>query len=153
MLITNNLKQTNSIKGEHVEPQATPPMSEIYIVSTPLKADIMAQLPNHLIMDIIRQVDGGLNTHKQKFKSVISTIEAPLKFHEEFDGEWFGHFEKMGDKSPRSDWYGHSVDFWLNSRNICVEDPVEIEQFEHCGLYEVLGENYRDNGSILAIWG
>ena len=126
---------------------------------------IFSQLPNRLIMDIIKTVDGGLNTHKKKFKSVIASIEAPIKFHEEFDGEWFGHFEKMGTQSDkrrvaaggaldrRSDWMGQSIDFWLFSRNICVEDPVEIEQMEYCGLYEVLAENYMDKGSIMGIWG
>ena len=34
----------------------------------------MAQLPNHLIMDIIKLVDGGLNTHKQKFKGVMNQL-------------------------------------------------------------------------------
>jgi len=113
---------------------------------------IFSQLPNDLIMDIIKSVDGGLNTHKKKFKSVIESIEAPLKFHEKFDGEWFGHFENMGDKSPRSDWMGHSIDFWLISRNICVSD-IDLDTMMNCGLYEMLGEHYRDEGSIMGIWG
>ena len=37
--------------------------------------NIMTQLPNHLIMDIIKLADGGLNTHKQKFKGVMDSIE------------------------------------------------------------------------------
>ena len=37
--------------------------------------NIMAQLPNHLIMEIIKLADGGLNTHKQKFKSVMDQFK------------------------------------------------------------------------------
>ena len=38
--------------------------------------NIMAQLPNHLIMDIIKLVDGGLNTHKKKFSNVMTEFKA-----------------------------------------------------------------------------
>ena len=38
--------------------------------------NIMAQLPNNLIMDIIRLADGGLNTHKQKFKSTLDYVNS-----------------------------------------------------------------------------
>jgi len=34
----------------------------------------MAQLPNHLIMDIIRIADGGKPTHNKKFQGVLRTI-------------------------------------------------------------------------------
>ena len=37
-----------------------------------IEPDLMAQLPNRLIMDIIQMVDGGLNTHKKKFTTVIN---------------------------------------------------------------------------------
>jgi hypothetical protein len=37
--------------------------------------NIMAQLPNRLIMDIIKLVDGGLNTHKRKFAGVLNSVE------------------------------------------------------------------------------
>ena len=36
---------------------------------------IYSQLPNHLVMDIIRQADGGLNTHKSKFLNSLNIIK------------------------------------------------------------------------------
>jgi hypothetical protein len=36
---------------------------------------IMRNLPNDLIRKVIRQADGGLSTHKEKFKSVLDDIE------------------------------------------------------------------------------
>ena len=35
----------------------------------------MSQLPNHLIMDIIKIADGGLNTHKSKYVGVLKFIK------------------------------------------------------------------------------
>ena len=76
-------KQTNSIKGEHVEPQATPPMSQITIVNAPTSTNIMAQLPNHLIMDIIKLTNQPLCAHRSKYKSVLDSVERQesIDFH------------------------------------------------------------------------
>ena len=38
-------------------------------------ANIFAQLPNDLIMDIIQIADGGKPTHKKRFQGVIRTIK------------------------------------------------------------------------------
>mgnify|MGYP003636603564 CR=1 FL=1 len=35
---------------------------------------IFSQLPNRLIMDIIKMADGGLHTHKQQMKDVLKNI-------------------------------------------------------------------------------
>ena len=37
--------------------------------------NIFSQLPNNLIMDIIREVDGGLNTHKTKMLETLKIIK------------------------------------------------------------------------------
>ena len=73
--MVNCLKQTNSIVGKHQEPQQNPPMSQITIVESK-PYDLMAQLPNRLIMDIIKLVDGGLNTHKKKFSNVMTEFKS-----------------------------------------------------------------------------
>jgi hypothetical protein len=36
--------------------------------------DIMSSLPNHLIMRIIKEADGGLNTHKSKYSNVMGEL-------------------------------------------------------------------------------
>jgi hypothetical protein len=115
---------------------------------------IMAQLPNDLIMNIIRIADGGLHTHKQKLASVLESIKSPHKFHEEFDGKWFGHFKNKGRNMQEIEnfWLGDDYGVWTN-HNLYVEDPLELEQMAECGLYEVLSENYIDEGSILGLWG
>ena len=40
----------------------------------------MAQLPNDLIMDIIKLADGGLSTHKNKFSNVINEFKIPFEW-------------------------------------------------------------------------
>ena len=54
---------------------------------------IMSNLPNHLIMNIIKLADGGLNTHKSKLKLVFEDLLAP---------GWL------------DDWYGNHGDSYLN---------------------------------------
>ena len=36
---------------------------------------IFTELPNNLIMDIIKLADGGLNTHKKKFSNSLNIIK------------------------------------------------------------------------------
>tara|TARA_R110002073_G_scaffold26126_1_gene85856 strand:+ start:457 stop:756 length:300 start_codon:yes stop_codon:yes gene_type:complete len=98
----------------------------------------MAQLPNRLIMDIIKMSKGAKDVHKLNFAGVLESIKAPHKFHEDFDGEYFGHLK------------GTFEEFWID--NLYVEDPLELEQMSNCGLYEVLAENYIDEDSIIGLW-
>jgi len=74
-MCVQTIKQTLSIVGQHIEPQENPPMSQIKVVETKTN-DIMALLPNRLIMDIIQIVDGGRNTHKQKFSKCMTEFKA-----------------------------------------------------------------------------
>ena len=85
------------------------------------------------------------NTHKLQFNSVLESIKQPLKFQEEFDCEYFGHFKNKGRSLENIEG------FWLT--NLYVEDPLELEQMSRCGLYEVLTESYIDEGSIIGLWG
>ena len=39
------------------------------------KDPIFSQLPNHLIMKIIREADGGRNAHQEKFGEVLKVIQ------------------------------------------------------------------------------
>ena len=116
----------------------------------------MAQLPNRLIMDIIKMSKGAKDVHKLNFAGVLESIKAPHKFHEDFDGEYFGHltgaFEDfwLGSLTPPR-WIGDDYGVRVNS-NLYVEDPLELEQMSNCGLYEVLAENYIDEDSIIGLW-
>ena len=110
--------------------------------------DLMSNLPNHLIMDIIKLADGGLNTHRKKYKSVLDSIKEPLKYYDDGgggNGEYFGHFKNKGRSLENIE------QFWLE--NLYVEDSRELVAMESGGLYEVLCENYVEEGSIIGIWG
>ena len=50
-MVAKTLSNTNSVVGEHIEPQVNPPMSEITIVDAP---ELMSNLPNDLIIKIIK---------------------------------------------------------------------------------------------------
>ena len=73
-MVAKTLNQTNSIVGQHVEPQVNPPMSQITIVNPPENNINMSNLPNNLIMAIIKLADGGLNTHKKLFASTLNSV-------------------------------------------------------------------------------
>jgi hypothetical protein len=73
-MCVKTIKQTQSIVGQHIDPQDNPPMSQIKVVESK-PCDIMALLPNRLIMDIIQMADGGLNTHKKKFSNVMLELD------------------------------------------------------------------------------
>ena len=74
-MVAKTLNQTNSIVGQHVEPQVNPPMSQITIVNPPENNINMSNLPNNLIMAIIKLADGGLNTHKRNFAGVLNSVK------------------------------------------------------------------------------
>jgi len=77
-------------------------------------ANIMTQLPNHLIMDIIKLVDGGLNTHKRKFAGVLNSVEGV--------GEEYSVHKIYKIKNKRTG-------VWVTYLN-----DIEQDQF-FCGLY------------------
>ena len=43
-------------------------------------------LPNDIILKIIKEADGGLNTHKKKFASILQTITGNIPSHWFIDG-------------------------------------------------------------------
>ena len=60
---------------------------------------IFSQLPNDLIMDIIKSVDGGLNTHKKKLNVILQQIHNQIPIYYYKDG--------MGNDCPQyfgEDW-------------------------------------------------
>ena len=65
-----------------------------------MNKSIFSQLPNDIIMNIIKLADGGLYTHKKKFKGVINSIDearrGSLIYLETnaFDGEYIGSEEE-----------------------------------------------------------
>ena len=78
------LKQTNSIVGQHQEPQQNPPMSQITIVNNttppkPILKSLFSNLPNHLIMDIINihttNQQKEFAEFKLKFSKVINIMD------------------------------------------------------------------------------
>tara|TARA_R110002012_G_scaffold238140_1_gene411915 strand:+ start:63 stop:296 length:234 start_codon:yes stop_codon:yes gene_type:complete len=60
---------------------------------------IFSQLPNNLIMDIIRMADGGLYTHKKKLNIILQQIHNKIPIYYYKDG--------MGNDCPQyfgEDW-------------------------------------------------
>jgi len=47
---------------------------------------IFSQLPNDLVMDIIKLADGGLTTHKGKFNIILQQIIGQLPIYQYEDG-------------------------------------------------------------------
>ena len=47
---------------------------------------IFSQLPNNLIMDIIRMADGGLQTHKKKLHVILQQFRNEIPIYEYEDG-------------------------------------------------------------------
>ncbi len=43
-----------------------------------------SQMPNDIIMNIIRMADGGLNTHKENFKKTLLVIKGARSFADEY---------------------------------------------------------------------
>jgi len=107
---------------------------------------IMSQLPNNLIMNIIRMADGGLSAHKKKFipilngnlkrdahmrcyfirwdrKAVYRTTEEYMKMvrnHEEYSLE-YGRLVKAVPKKPRRRRGFFAADFSLRNSEAWLE--------------------------------
>ena len=72
-----------------------------------IEPDLMAQLPNDLIMIIIQMVDGGLNTHKQKFSKCMTEFQAldGLEWMEK--GACIGEAFRLEDYAPEGVYMGN----------------------------------------------
>ena len=79
------------------------------------KSNIMASLPNNLIMRIVREADGGLSTHKNKFNKCLSQLATAYANHivegNEMDQRFFGSHEI--DELFGEQWYGELDEFFF----------------------------------------
>ena len=105
-------------------------------------SNIYSKLPNNLIMNIIRTVDGGLNTHKQKFSAVINEIKKVRKSLEDNlsgvdytggelnTGHYVNQYKNIGFNLKSINMYDEDIDNYYNNYELWL---YEMEtNFEEC---------------------
>jgi len=90
---------------------------------------IMSQLPNDIIMRIVRQADGGIYTHKHKYSNVMGELNNIIEGNE--CGEIYEDID-AGGLSTNEIWAGRlngprvkGVMFEGNSYEVAVEEGHE----------------------------
>ena len=104
------------------------------------RSDIMCCLPNNIIMDITRQADGGIKTHKLKLNKVLAEFHKPPEFPHEFKNTdptfWLREFqliENQANATPDSEDYFDLVDPYMHDE--AVNDLINNEPFSIIGRY------------------
>ena len=102
---------------------------------------IMAQLPNDLIMDIIKLADGGLSTHKKKFKWSLIIFNEAIKRR-----QWASPVSR---RMREVRVLRHrSGEFWFKKEHY----PRDITDIYTNDQHEIMVENNSYKDSIVEIW-
>jgi len=161
------LKQTNSIVGQHIDPQPTPPMSQIEIIGTHkgLMPTITTQTC-HNCMDVINSLNQEFDTaqdqlislqnelYKSRMDNVVGQLTTKFKSIKLVDEFWY-HLDSDSQVRGRvgeAEWYhlGHDEVFGLDSnppRGVYMHEPGRPE-------FYIDSDVGRSEGcSILDPWG
>ena len=100
----------------------------------------MAQLPNDLIMDIIKLADGGFNTHKKKFKRSLIIFNEAIKRRQQAGVGWPAREVRV--------LRHRSGEFWFKKEHY----PRDITDIYTNDQHEIMVENNSYKDSIVEIW-
>ena len=80
------------------------------------KLDIMASLPNNLIMKIIKDADGGINTHKSKYSKVMNEFKTKINAYKSKDQYFEGLYNEEFENDTSFECREMGVEPWIPSQ-------------------------------------
>ena len=118
-------------------------------IKAKMEKSIMSNLPNQLIMDIIKMADGGLCTHKKCFANVMEELTKPDFPKFEFHDTYF-ELGVVSLSNPTGEDHNH---LWVSGRGYGVDLHEEYEIYSQMPMcpYDNIAEmvqssnNYPDS--------